>query len=260
MKRVITMMIVLVLGSNLFAQDLDPKTMTYYGGISMNSITTSEFENFHISDWQSYGLLSENPYSSEGRVSIPLGDKDPAGSNLSFLGGVISPLSDNLNAIVEFQMGLGDVSYTGLYLGVTYNLINGKSFKLGITPKAGYSMATADFGEIELISGYTPPVIITEGTFTNGDKLTMDMSGVGVQIGITPSIKINDQIGILVQAGYELSFASDPVIMVNDDIEIPMTATGVVKDNLSGTQAGINPSAATGGVFFQFGISYKLGD
>jgi len=260
MKRVITMMIVLVLGSNLFAQDLDPKTMTYYGGISMNSITTSEFKNFHISDWQSYGLLSENSSSSEGRVSIALGDKDPAGSNLSFLGGVISPLSDNLNAFVEFQMGLGDVSYTGLYLGVTYNLINGKSFKLGITPKAGYSMATADFGEIELISGYTPPVIITEGTFTNGDKLTMDMSGVGVQIGITPSIKINDQIGILVQAGYELSFASDPVIMVNDDIEIPMTATGVVKDNLSGTQAGINPSAATGGVFFQFGISYKLGD
>ena len=253
-------MIVLVLGSNLFAQDLDPKTMTYYGGISMNSITTSEFKNFHISDWQSYGLLSENSSSSEGRVSIALGDKDPAGSNLSFLGGVISPLSDNLNAFVEFQMGLGDVSYTGLYLGVTYNLINGKSFKLGITPKAGYSMATADFGEIELISGYTPPVIITEGTFTNGDKLTMDMSGVGVQIGITPSIKINDQIGILVQAGYELSFASDPVIMVNDDIEIPMTATGVVKDNLSGTQAGINPSAATGGVFFQFGISYKLGD
>ena len=258
MKRTATttsMMIVLVLGSNLFAQGLDPKAMTYYGGISINSITTSEFQNFHLSDWEDYGLGG-----SEGRVSIPLGDKDPAGTNLSFLGGGISPLSDNLNAIVEFQIGLGNISYTALYVGVTYNLINGESFKLGITPKAGYSLATADFGEIELISGYTPPVIIPEGTFTNGDKLTMDMTGVGVQIGITPSIKINDQIGILVQAGYELSFASDPVIMVNDDIEIPMTAIGVVKDDLSGTQAGINPSAETGGVFFQFGISYKLGD
>ena len=215
MKRTATttsMMIVLVLGSNLFAQGLDPKAMTYYGGISINSITTSEFQNFHLSDWEDYGLGG-----SEGRVSIPLGDKDPAGTNLSFLGGGISPLSDNLNAIVEFQIGLGNISYTALYVGVTYNLINGESFKLGITPKAGYTLATADFGEIELISGYTPPVIIPEGTFTNGDKLTMDMTGVGVQIGITPSIKINDQIGILVQAGYELSFASDPVIMVNKE-------------------------------------------
>jgi|TARA_Y100000310_G_scaffold141281_1_gene140702 hypothetical protein len=258
MKRTATttsMMIVLVLGSNLFAQGLDPKAMTYYGGISINSITTSEFQNFHLSDWEDYGLGG-----SEGRVSIPLGDKDPAGTNLSFLGGGISPLSDNLNAIVEFQIGLGDISYTALYVGVTYNLINGESFKLGITPKAGYTLATADFGEIELISGYTPPVIIPEGTFTNGDKLTMDMTGVGVQIGITPSIKINDQIGILVQAGYELSFASDPVIMVNDEIEIPMTATGVVKADGSGTQAGLNPTAETGGMCFQFGISYKLGD
>ncbi|UCE04780.1 MAG: hypothetical protein JSW07_14290 [bacterium] len=75
-------------------------------------------------------------------------------------------------------------------MGTNLNLISTKNFKLGITPKVGYLMGEVDFGEIELIADYTPPVIIEQGRFTNGDTLSMNIEGIGIQIGITPNFKI----------------------------------------------------------------------
>ncbi len=247
--RFVLLMVVVCIGGGLFAQEI-----TYYGGLNMNTISTQDFNNFHISDWETYGLGTS---TSEGRVSIPLGDRDVAGENPGILLGATTPIGSGLNAIGEIQYGLGNVTYIGLFTGVSYALIDG-SFSLGITPKLGYISATADFGAIELIDGYTPPVIIPEGTFTNGDSLSMDMSGFAIQVGLTPSFQVSDQIGIFGQIGYGMSFVSDPVIKVNDEIEIPLTATGVVKDDFSGTQAGLNPEAGTSGLYFQMGISYKL--
>ena len=238
-------------------QDSSPP-ITIYGGVHSNTIETSDFNNFHISDWETYGLKSESSSSAEGRLNVPLADKDPGGSNLNLLLGAISQVSNNLDGLAEVQVGLGDLTYVSLYVGANYKLINSGKFSLGITPKVGYTSATADFGAIELISNYTAPVIIDEGRFTNGDSLTMDLSGAGIQLGITPSIKINNSLGLYLQAGYDLSFASKPVIKVNEEIEIPMNSNAVVRTDLTGTQADLSPDAKIGGLLFQLGITYNL--
>ena len=46
---------------------------TVYGGLSGVNITTSDFTNFHVSDWEQFGLDA-----LEGRVAVPLGDNDIA--------------------------------------------------------------------------------------------------------------------------------------------------------------------------------------
>lgn len=232
--------------------------ITYYGGLNAGSIISEDFSDFHISDWVQYGLGG-----AEGRVAVPLSEKDPEGANAGILLGARVPVNDRMYGFAEVQAGLGEITMIGLYAGVTYNILNGEKFKLGLSPKLGYTGGVADFGEIELISGYVPPVIIAEGTFNAGDKITMDLSGFGVQIGLTPSFQLSEKLGLFFQAGYELSFASDPIIKIEtvsggDNIEIDMESLSVVRPNGTGTQAGISPSAYTGGTIIQFGISFAM--
>ena len=228
--------------------------VTYYGGLNSGSIFSEDFSDFHISDG----------YAAEGRVAIPLSEYDPEGANPGILLGAMVPVNDRMNGFAEVQAGLGTTTMIGVYAGVTYNILNGEKFKLGLSPKIGYTGGVADFGEVKLIDGnYYPPVILTEGTFNIGDEISMDLSGFGMQIGVTPSFQLSEKLGLFFQAGYELSFSADPIIKVSpagggDDIEIDMGSTAVVRPDGSMTQAGISPTAYTGGTVLQFGISFTM--
>ncbi|MAI86672.1 MAG: hypothetical protein CMF99_05870 [Candidatus Marinimicrobia bacterium] len=225
---------------------------TVYGGLSGVNITTSDFTNFHVSDWEQFGLDG-----LEGRVAVPLGDNDIAGPNLNVLVGAYSPLLNRLDGFAEAQVGVGDVSYVAVFLGVDFKVMDGASFSLGLTPKFGYSSAQADFGAIELLPGKTPPVVLSEGTFNVGDSLTMDMSGVALGFGLTPRIQLTDEIGLTSFIGFQQSITADPAIKAGD-IEIPMSSNGVVKSDGSSVQAGLEPTANSTGFTWQFGITYDI--
>ena len=223
-----------------------------YGGLSGVNVTTSDFTNFHISDWEQYGLES-----SEGRVAVPLGDNDIAGPNLNILVGAYTPLLNKLDGFAEAQVGVGDISYVAGFLGVNFRFIDGESFSLGLTPKIGFASAQADFGAIELLPNKTPPVILSEGTFNVGDSLTMDISGAAIGIGLTPRIQLTDAIGLTSFVGFQQSITSDPEIKAGH-IELPMTSNGVVKADGSSTQAGLDPTANSTGFIWQVGITYNI--
>lgn len=241
--------ITILFGSAVFGRSI-------YGGVNAITVVSEDFVNFHISDWQDYGLKLTNPYSAEGRVAIPLGEYDPAGGNPGVFLGISVPVNSQMDALLEVQATIGDFLYGGIYVGANYKFINTSFLKVGLTPKIGYNVGMA-IGEIELINGYTPPVILDEGTFTNGDSLTMELSGIGLQIALTPEIQLGG-LSVFAQAGYQLSFVSNAIIKVNDDLEIPMESLGVVKDNYSAAQAGLSPVAAAGGLFIQLGVSFNL--
>jgi hypothetical protein len=98
----------------------------------------------------------------------------------------------------------------------------------------------------------------------------MEMSGLAVVIGITPEFSISDAIGIRMNVGYQLSFASDPILMAGD-VEIPMDAKGVVKpisqseystsaQNATDytTNAGLAPTVSSQGLVFSLGVTYTM--
>jgi len=230
-----------------FAQSYD-----VYGGISSVTVSTSDFTNFHISDHQDWGLGA-----SEGRVAVPLGDNDIAGQNMSILLGATSPISSRIDALLEAQVGFGDVSYAAAFTGINLKLINGSKFSLGFTPKAGVVSCLANFGVVEVLPGKTPPVILPEGTFNEGDSLSMDISGIGINVGVTPSLSLTETLGLTAFVGYQISLTDEPIIKAGD-VDIPMDAVGVVKTDMSATQAGINPEATTSGITFQIGVVYNL--
>jgi len=256
MKKILLIAAIAV-SNALYAQDKVGQ-ITVYGGLNIGTSSNSDFSKFDISDWQNYGLLSQDPTSAEGRVRIDLASKKPSNLGIGGLIGGRYALSEKLSALAEAQFNFSGLTITSFYIGANYNFVNGKKFTLGITPKIGYISGSADLGSIDVIPGYTPPVILPEGTFNTGDALSLKFSGLAANIGLTPNIQLSKKIGITGLVGYTLSFASSDGLQCNN-ATVPMTASGVVKtDGLGNIQAGLNPKINASGINFQIGLSYKL--
>jgi hypothetical protein len=231
--------------------------LTVYGGINFAGASSKEFTSFDISDWEKYGLLSQNPSSSEGRVRVDLASLKPKALNLGIMLGARYNLSEKFSALAELQYAVSGISLISLYIGGNYEFFKGEKFSLGVTPKIGYNMGSADLGAITLIDGYTPPVILPEGTFNVGDALSMEFSGLAINLGLTPSFAITEKISATGFLGYNLGFVSTDGLLCNG-VVLPMTAKGVVKSDGLNTQAGINPSLSSSGLNIQLGVAYKF--
>jgi len=253
-KYLFTIALFMIMNLTVQSQDLP---LTFYGGINIAGASSTDFTVFDISDWQNYGLKSQNPTSSEGRVTIDLEAMKPNTTNFGVMLGARYGLSERLSALAEIQYTLSGISLTGIYVGLNYDVIKGNKFSLGLTPKIGYNIGSADLGEISLLTGYTPPVILPEGRFKPGDALSMEFSGLAINLGLTPSYKITDKIDLIGFIGFNIGFTSSDGLLSNG-VLLPMTAQGVVKSNGLDTQAGIDPTINSTGLSFQIGVMYKL--
>ncbi len=228
-----------------------------YGGVSYQGVNTDDFNDFHISDWERFRG------ASEGRVNAPLSSKN-ANNSIGAHVGAQYDLGDRFGLILEGSLGFGNVSYYAVTGGINYNFISGEKFKLGISPRVGYSSASANFGEINLIDGFTAPVIITEGTFTNGDRLSVESSGIFAQVGLVPEFRVNEHFGIRAFIGYGIGFGGNTNILVEtrgEEIEIPLTSPAVlepISDEIDAYNS--NPKLNLTGLVFQLGVSYNLGE
>jgi len=232
--------------------------LNLYGGLNFAGASTKDFVKFDISDWQNYGLLSENPGSAEGRVTIDLTKVKPSSINPGLYGGLSYNLNEKFAVLGELQLDLSSLSLFSAYLGFNYDISQSEKFNLGICPKVGYNAGSTDLGAIDVLPGYTPPVILPEGTFNNGDKLSMNFSGIAINIGLKPQLKINDNISLIGLLGYNISFVKTDGLLCNG-VALPMTAPGIVKSDGSARQAAICPKITSNGLSLQFGLSIKIG-
>ena len=126
----------LVFGLNSFVNAQGK--ITVYGGLNMAGSSTKDFVKFDISDWEEFGLLSENPLSSEGRVTVDLTKMKPKTTNIGLMLGGRYNLSEKFSALAEVQYTVSGVSLLGMYAGVNYDFVKKEKFSLGFTPKIGY--------------------------------------------------------------------------------------------------------------------------
>jgi len=255
MKTKVLSLAILLL--SMLTMNAQLENLKIYGGVNVAGSSSTDFTNFHISDWENYGLVSVDPSSNEGRVAVNLKEMEAASVSAGIFVGADYSLSKRFSAIGEVQYSLSGISQLGVGLGINFKVISGEKFSLGLTPKIGYNTGSVDLGKISIIGEYTPPVILPEGTFDEGDKLSMKFSGIFSSIGISPEFKITDKVGIRSFIGYNISFSKSDGVECND-VLLPMDARGVVKDDLSSAQAGITPSVSNTGFSLQLGISYSL--
>lgn len=251
MKKLTIIIASMMISTSLTAQ------LNVYGGIQTQQASSTDFVNFHISDWENYGLLAVDPSSQEGRVAVNLTDVEPGFINLGIFVGADYSLTDKLSALGEIQYNLSGISNLGINAGVTYNWANSEKIRQGLSLRLGYNMGSADLGTVSLIDNYTPPVILPEGTFNEGDALSMEFSGLVIGFGLSTDIKISDKIGLRIEPGYQLGFMSSDGLLAGG-VAVPMSSPAVVQTDGLNTQAGILPDISSSGAYIKLGLSYNL--
>ncbi len=219
----------------------------------------------HISDWENYGLKSQDPGSAEARVSLPLqeGNTDELGLLPGLRAGWVYDLLGPLTAVAEAGVHIGGpMTVVTAQVGADMFLVDGKKLKIGIPIRIGGLYATMDFGELEVISGYTPPVILTdadgnEQTFNNGDPLKAELSGPMVSAGLAAEGWLTPQLGVRAEVGFSMGFFGDMKIRSGDQ-DIPIESNAIVKPDGSSDSAGLSPEGGSVGLSGFAGIVYRM--
>jgi hypothetical protein len=226
-----------------------------YFGPSILPFAVEGLDDIHASDWENYGLGS-----SEGRVSVPLKQGNSSGTRFGVLVGYESDF-DALPKWIPFAADLGayfgDMMVFAVRAGVNIKPFQGASWSVGLSPRIGFLYGTMDFGTVEVFPGKTPPVITPEGTFNEGDDLSASMMGVIAAVGIVAEYRFTENWGILLDTGFHYAYMMDLEVTAGD-ITLDMDAPSLVKNDGSSTQADLDPSGSSLGVFAVIAAEYKF--
>ncbi len=221
----------------------------------------------HISDYATagVGLKSENPNNPEARVSLPLedGNTDELGLLPGVKVGWVYDLAGPLTAVAEAGVHIGGpMTVVTAQVGADMFIVDGKHFKIGIPVRVGGLYAVMDFGDLEVIDGYTPPVIIEDAagetqTFSNGDSLQAELSGPMVSAGLAVEGWMTPQLGVRAELGFSMGFFGDMKVRSGNQ-DIPIESDAIVKPDGSSDPAGLAPEGGSFGLSGFAGIVYRL--
>lgn len=237
------------------------------GFSSAPDINCEDFENFHVSDWQEFGLGMEQ---GEGRIAVPLRDKQYAGSTRGFFIGFGGNAAENFGVLFDMPFTFGnDIWGMDLMAGVRYDFLATDMFYVGLHPKFGYHFRSISFGHTHLLSGYTSPVVIPthnsnsiytdRTTFVGGDHLKTVVHGIGYQVSLDIRFQLAGAMFIKAEIGYAGSSFGDMKLKVGGT-KLRLDNPSVVKDDFTATPANINPEIEMGGLFFNAGFEFRFGD
>jgi hypothetical protein len=234
-------------------------------GVAVVPFQIEGLVNAHISDWESYGLKSEDPSSAEARVSLPLeeGNTDGLGLLPGVKVGWVYDIPGPLTAVAEAGVHIGGpMTVVTAQVGADMFIVDGKHLKIGIPIRVGGLFAVMDFGDLEVIDGYTPPVILEDATgetqtFNNGDPLQAELSGPMVSAGLAVEGWLTPQLGLRAELGFSMGFFGDMKVRSGDQ-DIPIESNAIVKPDGSSNSAGLAPEGGSFGLSGFAGIVYRL--
>jgi len=259
----------LFLSLSISHADTDTGGLSVYAGIYSPPLETIDFENFHVSDWEQYGLGG-----AEGRVSLPLSSKSFSGFAPGLTLGATAVLAENFSVFVELAGTLPDKDFFIGELSVGPGVVaNVGRLRISMLPRVGYMLGQVDFGQVELIEGTTAPVILSEGTLNVGDDIRADIGAFSYGISGKVDFGLGDVFGIYAEFGYKGGVSDKPEIVTftEGDYEnrtvIPLDSPAIVApvypwaDNYQtrgNDPAYLAPDIKMQGVMIQIGLTYNL--
>ena len=233
-------------------------SLNVYAGGGTLPVTTAGFADLHLSDWEKYGTGGR-----EGRVHLPFGDVNVDGQQPTFFLGVEGT---EMPAQFEIQMTSKDgLDYAQLLFGWRFNLSEGYSHSFDFIPKFGVGVGFVEFGEVEILEGKTPPVILDKGTVDVGDEIRAELFGGVLQAVVSANIRVVDEVNILAQGGWNLAFLpdldlrTDPKNSGTDEVKFNGDDEALVKPVIGSTeQAGVEPKVKSNGYVAMLSVGYRF--
>jgi len=255
-----------LLASTAVAQERQgPPPSQIHVGVAVVPFHIEGLVDAHISDWENYGLKIQDSTSDEARVLLPLeeGNTDKLGLLPGLRAGWVYDLAGPLTAVAEAGVHIGGpMTVITAQVGADMFIVDGKHLKIGIPIRVGGLYATMDFGGLEVIDDYTPPVILTdsdgnEQTFNNGDSLKAELSGPMVSAGLAAEGWLTPKLGVRAEIGFSMGFFGDMKIRSGDQ-DIPIESNAIVKPDGSSDPAGLAPEGGSFGLSGFAGVVYRL--
>jgi hypothetical protein len=237
-------------------------------GIATSPLNTTGFRDFQISDWQTYGLMSDNPINKEGRFHIPLSKYQYRGMSwggfLNF-GGVINQYWEagfdiqvtNKQDIMQMITGLSAVFYP------YYN----NRWRIGFLSRLAYGVQDVTVTDAYPLPGYNPTVRTENGfNLKNGDKLRIATHSAIVQFGIKPEFALSNKWSVFALIGYNLqplvsnmqiTNAADDDKDNNNSLK-PGDAALLRSIEEGTTTSNINARTLSTGFFVNFGFTFRF--
>jgi len=245
-------LVVVLMLFNFILKAQDFSSVSYFAGIIMTpSMKGENFSTFDVSDFIRYP-------NAEGRVVIPLGEKQLSGPGFGLNMGAIMPVG-KLDGLFDLQLRFNKVLGVNLLVGGTYNIVMKDKLSFGPTVKIGFSYNQLDFGATTVYG--TPPVIAAGGSFYSGDNVATTLSGLAYQFGVSAKYGLKDNITLLTQLGFGGAKLGDMKVQVtttsDESFTIDLTSSDCV-EHLGYKHIDFIPKAKSAGVYFNLGLVFSL--
>ncbi len=167
---------------------------------------TTGFRDFQISDWRTYGLISDNPENKEGRFHVPLSNYQYNGMSWGGFfnfGGVINRYWE---ASFDFQVtNKRDITQMIGGLSAVFYPYCKNRWRLGLLGRLAAGAQDVNVRNAYSLPGYNSTVRTENGfNFKNGDKLVISTYSAIVQLGIKPEFALSNKWSVFALIGYNL--------------------------------------------------------
>lgn len=225
------------------------------GYYSMSKLKTKNFNDFHISDWELYGL-GQN--TGESRMLVPLSSKHFYKECQSIYFAFGFDISKRFSIVFDLPIIIDqEIIGVDVNIGGIFNFINNESFTLGTIAKLGYANRSFKLENLKIVEGYSKPLEIGDETYLDGFTLDAAFMGMSYNVGLTSRIYfIKNFFYLHGEIGYGGGIFGD-IKFENIDLEIDDTR--IVEPNETNNPAKLSPEIEQRGMYFSFGLGITMG-
>lgn len=244
-----------------------------YAGISMNPNVLRDAVDFELSDWERYGLRSDNVNNTESRAQVNMRSQAPRLLNPWINFGMQFYVVEQMSIQADFEVGMmKPVTGQSFALGVNYDflrfdrkhqvVLGGSPMMVGLALRGGYSNTSLNYTAYP-VTGYTENVDGLYAEFAANENIRVNYKNFYTKIGLRFTYRLVDQVAFQLEGGYcympwtsmRLRFEYDEP-QIRDDVtwENPM----IVQTDGSAQGFDVEPMFANSGPYLGLNIMFCI--
>jgi outer membrane protein OmpA-like peptidoglycan-associated protein len=233
-------------------------SVRFFVGSTTMPLSASGLLDADASDWELFGLKTENPRNDEGRVFLPFSIGNGYRQTFGLRLGLEFVLGENLSATFELASTSGPISGFNASGGLDLSFPLSRRMRMGVAARAGVIGALVDFGTILEIPGYAHPASTPIGNFGVGDTLQATMFGTSANLGGLLELSLGKDMVLRADLGLQYAVFGD-ISFEAATVTLPTRDPAIVAPDGSAREADLSGASASSiGLYGMLGLSWTI--